>query len=68
MKDMTITVELDSKIKKLMSGKLDDLLDEMWEYEVKTNEEMLERNKKIMSVLDYETECINRLIELYEDK
>jgi hypothetical protein len=68
MEDMTMTVELDSKIKEEMSKKLDDLLKEIKEYEVKSSEEMLERNKKIMGVLDYETECINKLIEMYEDK
>ncbi|MFT8312946.1 MAG: hypothetical protein ABF633_01680 [Clostridium sp.] len=68
MKDMNMVVELDNKIKEEMSKKLDDLLKEMKRHEVKSSEDMLERNEKIMSVLNYETECINKLIELYEDK
>lgn len=64
MKDLDIEIELKEK----MSEKIDELLKEFDKRRVETNEEMINYNNKVMAMLDYETECINRLIDLYEDK
>jgi hypothetical protein len=52
IKDMTVTIKFDTYIKKILSEKVDDMLKEIREREVKTDEEMLERNKKIMKLYD----------------
>lgn len=63
IQDITVKINLDTYIKKIMSEKIDAMIKEMREHEVKSNEEMVERNKKIIALLDFETNCINGLIE-----
>jgi len=63
-----LKLDFDNKIKKLMNEKLDVMLKEIRENEVKDSEEMLERNAKIMEILKYEDKCLQRLIELTGDR
>lgn len=66
MKDIKLKVEIDGAIKDILIKKIDDMMEEMREYEVKTSEKMLERNKKIMALLDEEDIIIKNLIAMEE--